>query len=186
MFTYQRPTRRRQHQNRNTAPGQILLRKEVAVGRDEEIELAFSRRKELTVTQRRPAELVRRCNLVAGKNRSEWGRGPLIEEDPHVGRDWTSVKLFAACSSTDSTCWRVTPGNHRRNSSTVAPPSRFSNNALTGTLVPLKLHVPLSLSGFSSTASHLAQSSMPRLYRRVTGRTREPVRSCCYTPIRWS
>ena len=37
---------------------------------------------------------------------------------------------------TASTCWRVTPGNHSRKSSILAPDSMFSNKALTGTRVP--------------------------------------------------
>ena len=84
----------------------------------------------------------------------------------------TSVKLCAACSRTASTCRRVTPGNHWRNCSTVAPSSRFSNRALTGTLVPLKVHAPLSLSEARSTPSHRAQSSMIKCNARRTGRTR--------------
>ena len=74
--------------------------------------------------------------------------------------DQTSVRLCAVCSRTASTWPRVTPGNHWRNCSTVAPSSRFSNRALTGTLVPLKVQAPPSLWEARSTASHRAQSSM--------------------------
>jgi hypothetical protein len=41
---------------------------------------------------------------------------------------------------TSSTCSRVTPGNYDRKSETVAPPSRFSKSATTGTRVPRKTH----------------------------------------------
>src|SRR5579862_6615509 len=47
-----------------------------------------------------------------------------------------------------------------------APPSRFSNNALTGTRVPLNSHSPLTLSAERSTAEHCDQSSMVRSYVR--------------------
>ncbi len=57
-------------------------------------------------------------------------------------------------SMTASTCSLVTPGNHDRNSSTEAPPSRFSNNATTGTRVLRKTHEPLTFSGSRPTAGH--------------------------------
>ena len=41
------------------------------------------------------------------------------------------TKLSRACSSTASTCSRVTPGNHSRKSSTRAPSSIFSKSAFT-------------------------------------------------------
>jgi hypothetical protein len=46
----------------------------------------------------------------------------------------------------------------------VAPPSRFSKSALTGTRLPLKSHAPLTLSARRSTAEHWLQSSMTRSY----------------------
>src|SRR5688572_33436916 len=42
----------------------------------------------------------------------------------------------------------------------LAPSSRFSNRARTGTRVPLKTHTPLTLSGTRSTALHSFQSSI--------------------------
>jgi len=42
----------------------------------------------------------------------------------------------------------------------VAPSSRFSNSAFTGTRVPLKTHAPLTFSGERSTAGHEVQSSI--------------------------
>jgi hypothetical protein len=50
--------------------------------------------------------------------------------------------------------------NHSRKSSTVAPSSRFSNNAATGTRVPLNSHAPLTFPAVRSTAAHLLQSNM--------------------------
>src|SRR5205809_6423995 len=60
---------------------------------------------------------------------------------------------------------RVTPGNHSRNWFTVAPPSRFSKSACTGTRVPLNTHAPLTLPGTRSTAAHIVQSNMHRKLR---------------------
>lgn len=71
-----------------------------------------------------------------------------------------SSKLRDACSNTCFTCTIDTPGNHSRNSSTVAPPSRFKNSAETGTRVPRKTQAPLSLSGCRSTAGQVVQSSI--------------------------
>jgi hypothetical protein len=71
----------------------------------------------------------------------------------------TCARLSSVCSRTASTCSRLTPGNQSRNSSTVAPASRFSKSAFTGTRVPLNTHAPLTLSGARSTAGHWLQSS---------------------------
>src|SRR5436190_16967557 len=71
-----------------------------------------------------------------------------------------------AYSRTASACSLVTPGNHARKSETVAPPSRFSKRATTGTRVPLKTHEPLTLSGSRSTAGHEDQSNMSAPYSR--------------------
>ena len=71
-----------------------------------------------------------------------------------------SLKLREACSNTMFTCSRDTPGNHSRNSSTVAPPSRFENRAETGTRVPRNTHAALTLWGCRSTAWQVVQSSI--------------------------
>src|SRR5208282_2968429 len=86
---------------------------------------------------------------------------------------YATVKLCSACLRTHSTCSRATPSNHSRKSSTVAPPSRFSNSAATGTRVPLKSQAPLTFPGTRSTAEQLLQSSIPPLYRCIpqTART---------------
>src|SRR5208282_1357631 len=75
-----------------------------------------------------------------------------------------TFKLCSACRRTSSTCSRVTPGNHSRKSSMRAPPSRFSNSALTGTRVFLNSHSPLTFSGERSTAGHWLQSSIRQSY----------------------
>src|SRR5439155_13364581 len=72
--------------------------------------------------------------------------------------DSANLRTVKACS-------RVTPGSHSRNWSTVAPRSRFSKSACTGTRVPLNTHAPLTLPGTRSTAVHIVQSNMHRTVR---------------------
>lgn len=71
-----------------------------------------------------------------------------------------NARVDSANFRTVNACSRVTPGNHSRNWSTVAPPSRFAKSAATGTRVPLKTHAPLTLPGTRSTAEHSVQSNM--------------------------
>ena len=73
---------------------------------------------------------------------AQWSRSALIKENPQ-GQAGVS-KLDSAYFSTASAWARCTPGNHSRKSSTVAPSSKFSNKARTGTLVPRKIHAPLT------------------------------------------
>ncbi len=67
-----------------------------------------------------------------------------------------------ARSSSAMACSRRTDGNCRRNSSSVSPPSRWSNNDRIGTRVPWKTGVPPRMSGSrtvtSSRRSHRRQS----------------------------
>jgi hypothetical protein len=83
MFAEPRPARRREHEDRKPAVGQVLLMTEVAICRDEHVEVVFCRRQKFPVAQRRPPELVRRRDVMANKSSSQWGRGSLIEEYPH-------------------------------------------------------------------------------------------------------
>ena len=56
------------------------------------------------------------------------------------------------------TCSRSTPGNHSRKSLALAPASRFSNKARTGTRVPANTQAPPTRPGTRSTAAHAVQS----------------------------
>ena len=56
----------------------------------------------------------------------------------------------------------MTPRNQARKSFTVAPSSRFSKSARTGTRVFLNTQAPLTLPGTRSTAAHWAQSSIAK------------------------
>ena len=102
-------------------------------------------------------------DLVARKKLRERRGDPLVEQHAHAQEVWL---LRAACTSTASICARLTPGNHSRNCSTVAPPSRFSKRALTGTRVPPKTHAPATFCGSRSTALQVAH----RGYVLETGR----------------
>lgn len=131
---------------------------EVSVGGNKNVELGLSGPKKLAIAKLRPAMLMRSDDLVLDQVLPEWRRRALIKQDFHAAR------LRPACASTASTCARVTPGNHSKNSSMVAPASRFSNSACTGTRVPLNNHAPLTLSGMRSTTGHVRQSSMEEVY----------------------
>ena len=114
----------------------------------------------------RPSPFKRGGDGVRGQSFPQWCWCALIEENfparPLAG--YATVKLCSAYFRTDSTCSRRTPWNHSRKSSTVAPPSRFSNSAATGTRVPLKSQAPLTFPGTRSTAAQLLQSSMTSRY----------------------
>jgi hypothetical protein len=112
-----------------------------------------------------PTWLISGGDFVIAQDSVQRHRSSMIKENSHSpGVPRTShyaiSRLCSACRSTSSTCSRVTPGNHSRNSSMRAPLSRFSNSALTGTRVLLKSQAPPTFPGTRSTAGHLLQSSM--------------------------
>src|SRR5258706_14573961 len=86
----------------------------------------------------------------------KWNWRALIKQDPHATASVS--RLAAVCSRTVSTWALVTPGNHSRKSSTVAPSARFSKSARTGTRVPRNTQAPLTMLGERSTAEHVLQS----------------------------
>ena len=136
MLVDLQPVGGRQHKNSQLPPGAVLLVTQVLVGGDKHIELPF-RHSPLVTCHRSPVS---------------W---PPRQATTSANED--SVNL-----STVRTCSRFTPGNHSRNCSTVAPPSRFSNKARTGTRVFLNNHAPLTLPGTRSTAGQCVQSIMPK------------------------
>jgi len=107
-----------------------------------------------------PAHLTGGADLVPGKKTTQRGWRALIKQTLHCGAPYAGSRLRWANSSTDMTCSRVTPGNHSRKSSVVAPPSRFSKRALTGTREFLTSRAPLTLPSIRSTAGHSDQSNM--------------------------
>lgn len=94
---------------------------------------------------------------------SDLNRDTLIEEDPHA------AKVEAVNSRTLSTWASSTPGNHSRNSETVAPLSRFLNKAATGTRVPRNFQAPPQTSGTRSIPGHWDHSVMSRRCRSNQG-----------------
>ena len=96
-----------------------------------------------------------RVMCEVGKQRN---RRALVKQHlHHTAPDW---RLCCACSSTASTCSRVTPGNQRKKSSMHAPSSRFSKSAFTGTRDPRKTQAPLTFPGTRSTDEQLDQSNI--------------------------
>ena len=119
--------------------------------------------------ERGPTEFKSSSDVVTLKISTERHRCALIEKDFHCEvKNYASVKL--CCSAkvrTAETCSVDTPGNHSRNWSIVAPDSRFSKRAFTGTRVPRKTHAPLNTSWELSTSGQLLQSSMGTWYSSV-------------------
>src|SRR5262249_15437328 len=87
-------------------------------------------------------------------------RSTLVEQHQHRAHPASGWRLCWVCSSTASTCWRVTPGNQSKKSSMHAPSSRFSKSAFTGTRVPRNTQAPLTFPGARSTAGQDDQSNM--------------------------
>ena len=71
-----------------------------------------------------------------------------------------ALRESATCWITALTFHSSAPSNHSRKSLTVAPLSRFSKSAATGSLVPVNTQAPLTLPGKLSTTGHLLQSVM--------------------------
>lgn len=159
-----RPTGGQQHHDGEAAAGEILLIAKILIGRDDGFETGgLGGAQEVTVLQIAPVSFVGRGDLVSGQETPKRRGCSLIEQDAH-GANQASTRLRWACAITASTCSRVTPGNQATNSSTVAPLSRFSKSARTGTRVPLKSQTPLAFPGTRSTAEHFDQSSMGPLW----------------------
>lgn len=131
-----------------------ILASEVAVGpqRSRRFQSRIFPRRSDAIVQLVPPHFKDGVNLMSVQMPSKRRRCPLVKENLHA--DICSSRLAAANSSTASTCFRVTPGNHSTNSSMVAPSSRFSKSARTGTRVLAKTQAPLSLAGSRSTAVH--------------------------------
>ena len=106
--------------------------------------LRFSGVQQRAILQGAAAKLESGDNLVADEKAAQRHGCALIKKNLHGRRPQVSTRLRWACSSTASACSRATPGNHSRKFSTVAPLSRFSNSACTGTRVPLKSQTPLT------------------------------------------
>lgn len=122
--------------------------------------LRFSGVQQRAILQGAPAKLESGDNLVAAEKAAQRHGCALIKKNLHGRRPQVSTRLRWACSRTASTCSRATPGNHSRKFSAVAPLSRFSNSACTGTRVPLKSQTPLTFPGIRSTAEHYDPLSM--------------------------
>src|SRR2546422_4069519 len=94
--------------------------------------------------------------LSSAQGKEGWLAPALIRYQIVIHR---ATRLCSACARTARTCARVTPGNHFRKSSIVAPVSRFSNRARTGTRVPRKTKLRLALPLLVFLAGNTAQAS---------------------------
>ena len=143
------PTGCPEYDDRNPSIVKVLLIPEVLVGGHEHIEpLLFCGADQIAIGKLVPSAFPSGPNLNKSQKRPERNRDTLIEEDPHA------AKVEAVNSRTLSTWVRSTPGNHSRNSETVAPLSRFWNKAATGTRVPRNFHAPPQTSGIRSIPGH--------------------------------
>ncbi len=131
------------HDDSDLTLSQILLIAQVLICRDQNAESRLlGSGEQIPVCQFGPSHLGSGIHRPRMKVTPQWNRGPLVEQDLHAAA--TGSRLAAAKSRTASTWSLVTPGNHSTNSSTVAPSSRFSKSALTGTRVPRNSHAPLT------------------------------------------
>lgn len=143
------------------AASQVLLIPQLLVGCDQHIKLLFRFPEQFAIREFGLTCFKRGNYFVSDEMLPQRHRRSLIKENAHF--DQAVARLASANSGTASACARVTPGNHSRNRSTVAPPSRFSKSVFTGTRVPRKTHAPLTFSGERSTTVHALQSSIATL-----------------------
>src|SRR5882672_1404348 len=107
----------------------------------------LSHTEQLPILQGTPTFLEDSDDSVRSEVTTQWNRSALVKQHLHGAHPASVWRLCWVCSSTASTCWRVTPGNQRKKSSIQAPSSRFSKSALTGTRVSRNTHAPLTLPG---------------------------------------
>ena len=156
-----RPTGGWQNHDSNAVARQVLLILEILIGRYQNLEsLLLGSAQQIAVLLRAPSFLKDSEDRVMREVSAQRNRRALIKENPHGSQRASGWRLRWACSSTASTCPRVTPGNQARNSSMRAPLSRFSNRAVTGTRVPRNTQAPLTLPVARSTTEQDDQSNM--------------------------
>jgi hypothetical protein len=98
----------------------VLLKLDVLVHREKDIELLARLRQQNTVAQSRPAHFIGRADLVSSQQAYETSRNTVIQQHPHWL--WTSSsRCRPADSSTDFVCSRVTPGKSSRKVSKESP-----------------------------------------------------------------
>ena len=105
-----------------------------------------------------PSSVCGRFDVVSRQAIPEGSWDVVVQQYPHRFGTYSNDCIWWL--RTASIWWRITPGNHSMNSSIVAPSFRLLNRAVTGTLVPLNTHAPLTLPGLLSMAVHVLQSFM--------------------------
>lgn len=78
------PTRRANNDDRNPAPGQVLLVSQILVGRDQHIESgALGLIEEFAICQRAPGKLQSGADLMIREISAQWRGRALVEQKPH-------------------------------------------------------------------------------------------------------
>jgi hypothetical protein len=112
---------RTENQYRDLEAWKILLKRQVPVNGNENIELLFGKGMEVAVANRRPSHFRGGLHGVTGKLPRQPAVNTLVEENPHEAE--ATIRAFAF-SRKAITCSRLTVGNPSRKSSMVSPPSR--------------------------------------------------------------
>jgi len=101
----------------------VLLKRQVAIDREENVETILGKSQKVTVGLSCPASLRNSADLVTGEFPREAPVYALVEQYPHVAE--ATTRAFAS-SRKAMTCSRFTVGNPSRNASIDSPPSRYS------------------------------------------------------------
>jgi hypothetical protein len=109
------------HNDGDRERGEVLLKGEVSIDRNEHVELFFSKRQQLTILDRRPAHLTSDLDVVTDDIAPQAPVDALVEKDL---QDAASITRSFASSRKAMTCSRVTDGNPSRKSSIDSPASR--------------------------------------------------------------
>lgn len=144
----------------------------------------FSRRDQFSICQSCPTHFRGSVHCVGMQRSTERDGGALIKKDSHAAKG--SPRLSDANSNTASSCCLLTPGNHSRKSSTVAPSSRFSKRARTGMRVPRNTVVPPNTSGFCSTSPQLDQLFTREYYDSKAEHSNPIKQTFLFSPLRTS
>ena len=134
-----RPRGGKTDQDRELSVCQILLIPEIPVGRDQKlVSLPFSSVQQLPVLYFRPSAFEGSVDSMLRQVVAKWGGSALIEKHSHGQGE--PIAAAASWSRTVSTCDRLTPGNHSRNSWTEAPARLATKGQFVGFTIRRRVH----------------------------------------------
>lgn len=125
-----------------------ILKRQVAVDRDEHVELRSSQTQQFAVPDFRPAHLAGCADVVTYEVSQQAPVDALVEKHLHAG---SFTNSSAAASRNATTSPRFTMGKPSRKSSIESPASRCSTSVRTGTRVPANTGVPPITAGSLET-----------------------------------